>query len=108
LTSPPQRTVNNVSGKYSLGHLARHLCRVDRRWRLAQAERQKLAERLVADKVKAVDVAEMAGVSSRTVAGLRAAGLGLAQATPQPMEPCGLKIGEVGTGVRGRRFGKNR
>jgi hypothetical protein len=66
-----------------LGQLARHLRRVDRRWRLAQADRRALAERLVADGVKAKDVVEMADVSHTVVAAIRAAGSpGLGDPTP--------------------------
>jgi hypothetical protein len=73
-----------------LGHLARHLRRLDRRWRLSAADRLALAEGLVATGVKTAEIVEQAGVSYATVSRLRAADLGLADATPQPTEPCAL------------------
>jgi hypothetical protein len=73
-----------------LGQLARHLRRLDRRWRLSHTDRHELAEQLVVAGVKAADVAEMAGVSRSTVASLRAASPRPADAAPQPTEPCGL------------------
>ena len=73
-----------------LGYLARHLRRIDRRWRLSHTDRHELAEQLVVAGVKAADVAEMAGVSRSTVASLRAASPRPADAAPQPTEPCGL------------------
>jgi hypothetical protein len=79
-----------------LGHLARHLRRVDRRWRLSPADRHRLAWLLVAAGVKAADVAEMAAVSRSTVASLRAASPRPADAPPQPTEPCGLVGTETG------------
>jgi hypothetical protein len=79
-----------------LGYLARHLRRVDRRWRLSPTNRHELAERLVAAGARARDVAEMAAVSRSTVASLRAASLRPADAAPQPMETCGLVGTETG------------
>jgi hypothetical protein len=80
-----------------LGHLARHLRRVDRRWRLSPADRHNLAELLVAGGAKTATVVEQAGVSRSTVAGLRAAGRGLVVAPPRSREPCRL----IGTESRG-------
>jgi hypothetical protein len=77
-------------GAGDLGCLARHLRRLDRRWRLSPSARLALAEGLVAAGARSRDVVEMAGVSHSTVAGLRAAGRGLAEPTRQPMEPCAL------------------
>ena len=79
-----------------LGQLARHLRRLDRRWRLSHTDRHKLAQRLIAAGVKARDVTEMACVSRSTVASLRAASPRPADATPQPTEPRGLVGTETG------------
>jgi hypothetical protein len=79
-----------------LGHLARHLRRVDRRWRLSPTNRHELAVQLVGAGAKAADVAEMAAVSRSTVASLRAASPRPADAAPQPTEPCGLAGTETG------------
>jgi len=73
-----------------LGHLARHLRRVDRRWRLSPTNRHRLAGLLVAAGVKAADVAEMAAVPRSTVATLRAASPRPADPAPQPTERCDL------------------
>jgi hypothetical protein len=79
-----------------LGHLTRHLRRIDRRWRLSPNARHKLARRLVAAGVKTAQIVEQAGVSRSTVASLRAASLRLGEATPQPTEPCALVGTETG------------
>jgi hypothetical protein len=77
-------------GSPDLGHLARHLRRIDRRWRLSPADRAALAAGLVVAGIKTVDIVDLAGVSYSTVASLRAAGRGVAETTPQPTEPCAL------------------
>jgi hypothetical protein len=92
-----------------LRHLARHLGRVDRRWRIREAKRLALAERLVAAGVKSREVVEMAGVSYSTVAGLRvesasAAGLGLTDAVPQPTQPSGLVSTETAVSAPEPRY----
>jgi hypothetical protein len=73
-----------------LGHLARHLRRVNPHWRLTPNARHELAKALVADGGKAKDVVDLARVSYSTVASLRATSPRPAEATPQPMEPCAL------------------
>jgi hypothetical protein len=54
-----------------LGYFARHLRRIDRRWRLTTDQREHLVTRLLADGVRKKDIADMAGVSERTVSRAR-------------------------------------
>jgi hypothetical protein len=75
-----------------LGYLARHLHRVNPRFKLTLDQRHDLASRLVADGATTAEVVDLAHVSYSTVAELRAhaaAGRRLAEPTPQDKQPCG-------------------
>jgi hypothetical protein len=77
---------------FELGYLARHLHRVNPRFKLTPDQRHDLASRLVADRATTAEVVDFAHVSSSTVAELRAhtaAGRRLAKSTPQDKQPCG-------------------
>ena len=82
-----------------LGYLARHLHRIDPKFKLTPNRRHDLASRLVADSVTTADVVDLAHVSYSTVAELRAraaAGRGLVKAAPRDKQRCG----EISTGSR--------
>jgi hypothetical protein len=55
------------TGLIELGYLARHLRRIDRRWRLSSVQRSRLIGELLASGLTHRDIADMAGVSTDTV-----------------------------------------
>ena len=57
-----------------LGYLARHLRRVDRLWRLTPDQRERLIEELLAAGTRRREIADMAGVSEKTVSRARQRG----------------------------------
>ena len=54
-----------------LGHLARHLRRIDPRWRLTATQRDQLIADLLAERLRTAEIAHMAGVSEKTVSRTR-------------------------------------